>query len=233
MKKMRLCVLATLLLSLVMPSAIKAQDKVEASVGADVMSKYIWRGLDMSGASIQPYASLDYKGFSLGGWGSFSIDGEDYKEFDLSLSYSVGGFTFMFTDYWTDYGTGYFKYKSRNTDHVFNLQAGYDFDIFSINWDTNLTGDDYKANGKRAYSSYLEVSVPFSLLTIDWAASAGITPWENEFYGADGFSVICVGLGACREFSIGERLTIPVTLQGMWNPEHKKAYFAAGVGIYL
>ena len=43
-----------LLLSGLVPSATMAQDKVEASVGVDLVSGYIWRGQDLGGVSIQP-----------------------------------------------------------------------------------------------------------------------------------------------------------------------------------
>ena len=46
------------LLSTVMPFTTKAQDKVEASVGADIVSGYIWRGQDLGGVSLQPSAFL-------------------------------------------------------------------------------------------------------------------------------------------------------------------------------
>mgnify|MGYP007012338592 CR=1 FL=1 len=81
------------LLSTVMPFTTKAQDKVEASVGADIVSGYIWRGQDLGGVSLQPSASIAYKGFSLEAWGSVGIektnaDGYDAKELDLILGYS-------------------------------------------------------------------------------------------------------------------------------------------------
>ena len=53
-------------LSMTVPATSIAQDKVEASVGADLVSGYIWRGQDLGGVSIQPSLSVAYKGFSLG-----------------------------------------------------------------------------------------------------------------------------------------------------------------------
>lgn len=48
------------------PATLAAQDKVEVSLGADIVSKYVWRGFDQgSGASIQPTLGLAYKGLSL------------------------------------------------------------------------------------------------------------------------------------------------------------------------
>ena len=91
----KLGVIAITLLSVAMPFTAKAQDKVKASVGADIVSGYIWRGQDVGGVSLQPNASIAYKGLSLEAWGSVGIektdaDGYDAKEFDLTLGYSTG-----------------------------------------------------------------------------------------------------------------------------------------------
>jgi len=44
-------------LAIAVPAMGMAQDKVEASVGADFVSGYIWRGQDLGGVSIQPTLS--------------------------------------------------------------------------------------------------------------------------------------------------------------------------------
>ena len=84
------------------PSTMMAQDKVEASVGADLVSGYIWRGQNLGGVSVQPSLGISYKGLSLGAWGSVGIESKDTKEFDLTLGYSIGGFSVSITDYWFD-----------------------------------------------------------------------------------------------------------------------------------
>ena len=83
-------IMAMALLSMAMPFTAKAQDKVEASAGVDLVSGYVWRGQDLGGVSLQPSASIAYKGFSLGAWGSVGIESSDTKEFDLILGYSTG-----------------------------------------------------------------------------------------------------------------------------------------------
>ena len=35
------------MMAITLPAGLMAQDKVEASVGADLVSKYIWRGQDL------------------------------------------------------------------------------------------------------------------------------------------------------------------------------------------
>ena len=54
------------------PVVAEGQDKVEASVGADLVSSYIWRGKELGDVSIQPSVSLSWKGLSLTAWGSAS-----------------------------------------------------------------------------------------------------------------------------------------------------------------
>ena len=49
---------------------VMAQDKVEATVSADVVNQYIWRGTKCGEASVQPTLGVAYKGLSLTAWGS-------------------------------------------------------------------------------------------------------------------------------------------------------------------
>ena len=145
-------------LSMTVPATSIAQDKVEASVGADLVSGYIWRGQDLGGVSIQPSLSVAYKGFSLGAWGSAGIESADTKELDLTLGYSTGGFSISVTDYWFNGGPGYFHYGTHHTSHVFEAQIGYDFGPLAVNWYTNFAGaDGVNKDGDRAYSRLLQL----------------------------------------------------------------------------
>ena len=168
-------IMAMALLSMAMPFTAKAQDKVEASAGVDLVSGYVWRGQDLGGVSLQPSASIAYKGFSLGAWGSVGIESSDTKEFDLILGYSTGGFSVSVTDYWYNVtGDGvtakYFQYGAHNAanSHLFEAQIGYDFGPVAVNWYTNFAGDDgVDKDGDRAYSSYISVAAPFTLGGLD------------------------------------------------------------------
>ena len=42
-----------------------AQDELETTVAADVVSQYIWRGQDLGHVSLQPTLGIGYKGLSL------------------------------------------------------------------------------------------------------------------------------------------------------------------------
>ena len=218
------------LLSIVAP----AQDKVEATISADIVSKYTWRGLDQGSAAIQPTLGLGYKGLSLTAWGSYGfVDEKDVKEFDLTLSYKIGGFNIGVTDYWLSNGQDpdgrYFIYYAHSTNHVFEANIGYDFKLLSFQWYTNFTGNDgLTKSGKRAYSSYFEINVPFRLATIDWKATAGAVPYATTFYDTSGFAVINLGLQATKDIKITDTFSIPIFGQIIASPRQQTAYFIFG-----
>lgn len=218
----------------VLPQAAVAQDKVEVSAGFDLVSGYIWRGQDCGDVSIQPSLGISYKGLSLSAWGSTGFESEDTKEFDLTLGYSISGFSISVTDYWFDNGPGYFHFHSHNTAHVVEAQIGYDFGFLAFNWYTNLAGNDgVQDDGDRAYSSYMSIAVPFTLCGLDWSAEVAATPWETSYYngGANGFEVCDVNVGATKTFDLGKKFTLPVFVKAIWNPATEGTYFVAGVSI--
>lgn len=214
---------------------IQAQDnnnnQLDVSIGADIVSKYIWRGQDCGGASVQPSIGLSKYGFSLTAWGSVGFQSKDTPEIDLTLGYETGGFSIALTDYWFDYddGTRYFEYGVHSTSHIFEASVGYDFGFLALNWNTYFGGDDYKENGKRAYSSYAEAIVPFSLGGFDFAAELGMTPWEGDY--AQGLNVVNISLGAMRDIKITESFNIPLFAKLTFNPNQDKAYFSFGLSF--
>ena len=210
-----------------------AQDKVETTVAADFVSSYIWRGLDCGSVAVQPTLGIGYKGLSLAAWGSYGlVNTADTKEFDLTLAYTTGGFNIGITDYWFSAGLDpdarYFKYDAHGTNHVFEGNIGYDFGFASLQWFTNFAGNDYKADSKRAYSSYMEVVVPFKLATVDWTATAGAVPFESPLYGTSGFAVTNLALKATKDIKVTDTFSIPVFGQVVGNPCSQKAYLVFG-----
>ena len=120
---------------------IRAQPQTEISIGGDLVSTYVWRGVYQSGFSLQPEIGLSVGGFTVGVWGSTDLD--NFKEVDLSVGYSVRGFSVGVTDYWWGgqrLGDGrfapYFKYGDT---HYFEGTLAYEFGEkfpLGISWST-------------------------------------------------------------------------------------------------
>ena len=68
-------------LAIAVPAMGMAQDKVEASAGADLVSGYIWRGQDLGGVSIQPTLSVSYKLLVQWRTGVFSLRLTQYQPY--------------------------------------------------------------------------------------------------------------------------------------------------------
>ena len=214
-------------------TATNAQDKVEASVSADLVSKYVWRGQDLGAAAIQPSAGVSYKGLSLSAWGSYGLVNSGEEELDLTLSYSVGGLNIGVTDYFCGADAKYFEYSAHKTAHVFEANIGYDFGPVSLQWFTNFAGaDGVNKDGDRAYSSYVELNAPFNLGGLDWDATVGAVPFETSFYAdATGFAVTNISLKASKELKVTPTFTVPVFAAINTNPSTQKAYFTFGITL--
>ena len=209
----------------------------EVGLSGDIVSSYIWRGQDLGNVSLQPTLGVAYKGLSLTAWGSVGLTTPaDTKEFDLTLAYTLGGFNIGITDYWFNAGLDpenrYFKYDAHGTNHVYEANIGYDFGLASVQWYTNFSGNDgVNKDGDRAYSSYVEVVVPFKLSAIDWTATAGAVPFATDFYGTNGFAVTNLALKATKDIKVTDTFSIPIFAQVAANPCSQKAYLVLGLTL--
>lgn len=218
------------------------QDKVEGSIGTDLVSSYLWRGQQCAFVSLQPTASLNWKGLSLGAWGSVAIVPQDkfkgtQDELDISLSYNIKGFNVGVTDYFfADNGHPYFKHGGiGKTAHTFEGTVGYAWKYLEFNWYTNFAGNDGAGkNRKRAYSSYMQLDVPFHWVHIDWKATIGAVPYTTDFYAQDdshGFHINQVALRAEYPIQCGKKFQLPVYAQLMANPSNRNFYYMFGFTI--
>ena len=220
-----------LVMILAISAIIYAQENIETTISGDIVSSYIWRGQDLGNVST---LGIGYKGLSLTAWGSVGLsDPADTKEFDLTLGYTIGALNIGVTDYWFNAGLDpenrYFKYEAHGTNHVFEANIGYDLGPASIQWFTNFAGNDgANKDGKRAYSSYVALTVPFKLATVDWTATAGAVPFETDFYGTNGFAVTNLALKATKNIKVTETFSVPIFGQVVANPCSQRAYLVFG-----
>ena len=225
-----------LAMGMVMSMTTLAQDNIETTISADFVNEYIWRGLKLGDISVQPKLGVGYKGLSLTAWGNYGLSNvDDSKEFDLTLDYTIKGVSIGITDYWFSKGqdpdSRYFKYDAHGTNHVFEAYAGYDFSFASVKWFTNFAGNDYNMNGKRDYSSYAEVNVPFRLAAVDWTGSAGVVPFKSKLYSTNGFAVTYLSLRANKEIRITDTFTVPIFGQVVADPCTQNAYLVVGLTL--
>ena len=151
----------------------------------------------------------------------------------MTLAYTAGGLNIGITDYWFNAGLDpdarYFKYDAHGTNHVFEANIGYDFGIASLQAYTNIAGNDgVNKDGKRAYSTYVELAAPFKLAAVNWSASLGVVPFATDFYGTSGMAVTNVSLKAAKDIKITDSFSIPVFGQVVGNPCSQNAYLVFG-----
>jgi hypothetical protein len=235
--------------------AVSAQDSIEASVNADFVSRYIWRGQDRGGLSIQPQARVSWKGLFGQLNGSTGLHKEDRQEINITLGYQLAGFNIGVTDYWStgiDPENRYLFYDKQEGAHQFEGNLGYKCKYFSLQGYCMFWGNDHKpGETKQAYSTYIELAVPFRLGEIDWNVRAGMTPMQSsgswnietvqtmvgereikipEYNYAEQAACITAALRATKDIDLGD-VRMPVFAELNANPYLKKAWLVFGFSI--
>ncbi len=224
-----------------------AQTKCDFSLGADLVSSYVWRGSTLSGTSIQPAMGIGIGGFYFGTWGSVDIAGKGFKEVDLLAEYSLGNFKFGLYDYWfsSDSAYNYFDY-SDDASHSLEANLSYTFNALPLTfgWNTIIAGNDQylddQGKVKRAFSTYIEASYAFSIKEIKLDAAIGVSPWrsstlytgyekDGQRHGTDGFAVVNMSLTASRDIKITDKYSLGIFGQLSFNPAKKDAFFVFGI----
>lgn len=247
MKKSRIFTLILVFLSL--SSALLAQkdsSKTDTpfNVSCDLMSRYIWRGLDLgSSPSIQPGIEFCKGGFAIGTWGAFSTNLMGGQETDLYASYTLNDmFSLTVTDYFfpneiEDYK--YFDYARESTGHIFEGLISFNGTVklpLSILVATNFWGADAKKlkdDGSEdgiQYSTYAEIAYSYKNINLFMGFNV-ISPdtdkGEVGFYG-DSFGVINLGLTASKEINFADKFSLPISVSLITNPQADKIYMTAG-----
>jgi len=220
--------------------------KCDFSVGADVVSTYVWRGMYQTGASLQPAMNFISGGFSIGAWGSVDFAGFGYKEVDLTTSYSFKHLTIGLFNYWVsrEDNYNYFDFSS-TTAHLLEINLAYSFDPLplTLGWNTIIAGNDQyfddKGKTKRAFSTYLEAAYAFQIKDVNLEAAVGASPWKsntlytctpfNDGGGTNGFAVINLSLTASKDIKINDKYSLGIFSQLIINPAKEDAFFIFGI----
>ena len=237
-----------------MPLMSVAQDEVRATVQADFVSHYMWRGEDRGGFSIQPMGKLTWQGASFQVIGSTGLEKDDHHEIDIRLGYEYEGFNVGLTDYWqtgVDPEDRYFFFDQRKTGHQVEANVGYTCKYFTAQAYTMVWGNDFKKDGARAFSTFVELGVPFNLGGLEWLATVGFTPMESagyyetkpittdygtleakipHYFYAEGFAFNSASVRATKNLFLGD-VRVPVFAELHANPYLQTARLVLGIGI--
>ncbi len=233
--------LVLIFLAILFTSAF-AQSSVEVNANADFVSRYIWRGIDFGKSpAIQPSIGVAYKGFAIGAWGSYTLNetasGSD--EIDMCISYTADfepvSFTAMVTDYYfPNNGVkigNYNNYDDEDGAGAHTLEAGISASF--KNFPLNISGyfNFYNDEGN---NSYFQVDVPFTVKNYDMSVFVGATPGSEDtpdYYGAEDFSVINLGVSASKEIKITDSFSIPAFVSYILNPKAEISHVVFGISL--
>lgn len=215
-------------------------DAQTVSVGADAVSRYIWRGTDFGESfSIQPTLSVSAGGLEIGSWASYAMNPQSagVNEHDLWASYtftteSSGSFSLGVTDYYfpAPGGAGFFDFDGGGTGaHWIEPFASYTGpDAFPI----TLLGAAFVHNDPDN-SVYLQASYPVQVDGAEFGLTLGAVGGESAFYGTHGFSIVNVGLAASKAIQLNDRVALPVSVSYILNPDSERTFLVFGVGVSL
>jgi hypothetical protein len=222
------------------------------SLGVDLVSRYIWRGKDYGNSpGIQPNVSFSVAGLKIGVWGSYGVlyreNVGNYEEFDPYISYTWKWFTLGVTDYFNPNGispnTGnrYFNYNSATTGHTFETCLTFNgpekFPL-QVYVGTLVYGADkgkdslgvYGGGTKNNYSTYFELSYPFTVKGIGVKPFVGGIPFGSGWYGPYG-GVVNAGITVSKSIKISKEFELPVYTSVISNPQAQSVFFVFGVSL--
>jgi hypothetical protein len=205
------------------------------SLGADLVSRFVWRGTDYGGSpSIQPYIEAEIYGITLGAWGAYTINAPGAQEADLYISYSIADLVNIgFTDYfYPDDAPGLMDYFSDST-HIIELNASLSLKDFSLSANINLINDDEN-------SLYFEAGYSFGFIDLFIGAGNGVYTFETavpdydpltDSDPGDDFMLVNFGISASKDIKVTDSYSIPLYSKFIINPYTRTPFLIFGISF--
>jgi hypothetical protein len=234
------------LLLLLFVCAITDFSYAQFKFGADLYSRYLWRGLDFGNSpSFQPSITYTTGGLSVGFWGAYALsettnpaDGSKftYAEDDFWASYSValenaGSFSVTYTDYYIpSLGIPFGFYKPTSPGSAAHtLEGGISYtgpEKFPVTlaFYTNLSNDPDN-------SSYIQAGYPFTINDVTLTLTAGFTGAKSAYYGTTKGDVLNLGINVAKSITITDKFALPINVSYINNPSQDKSYLVCGVSL--
>jgi hypothetical protein len=231
------------------------------SAGADLVSRYIWRGADYGNSpAIQPALAFSVAGFKAGFWGSYgfaqyskqvndsTVAGMgNYAETDFYLSYTWKGFTIMAYDYFIpnslnpNTGNRYFNFKNSNTGHTLEVcvsWAGPEKFPLQLYAGTLVYGADKGKDATGAYGTSDEnnYSTYFEASYQFNIKGIGVKPFAGGIpFGSAWYGpyggVINAGLSVSKSIIITKDYSLPVFGSVITNPQAQSVFLVFGISL--
>jgi len=210
----------------------KTEEVSPFSFGADLVSRYIFRGLDYGDSpAIQPSLSFSRNGFTIGAWGSYAfiatptgIEADLYASYETKFGLSVG-----ITDYYypqeqlkifpdstiaPERSGTYFDYANTHYDELNISQSVKDFTI-SANW------------GFHNFDNALYFEAGYQFKWLEFFIGAG-----NKIYTAKRkFNVVNIGITASKDINITKKYAFGISSSVILNPDREQIHLVFGLSL--
>ena len=214
-------------------NAIAQETSSNFSFGANVQSRYIWRGLQFGGASpsVQPGIEYTTGKFTFGAWGAYSLGGNTVQETDLYLTVEINdAFSLTVTDYYfpTEGAVNNYLTLGTNTGHV------YEATITFAGIETFPIGLTVASNfaGASTGSTYIEASYTKTSGAIEYTLFAGgVFGDDHGYYLTDGSGLINLGIDLSKEIQVTKSFSLPVNTAFIINPDAENVFLTFGSSL--
>lgn len=235
---------------LVMSVVLQGQEGLEINAGADIVSRYIWRGLMVNDApNIQPSITMGYGGFELGLWGSSTLAKTNSSEDNYAFSHEVdfwAGYNFQFTsgmaigvvitDYYFPNGGVKFgnvnNYDAADGAGAHTLETGITLsgpETFPINFSAFM--NVHNDGGKNTYFQ-VDYSTEYKTLGFDYfIGAAGGSDKNPGYYGTENLNIINLGISVNKAIKFSESFSLPFFVSFIANPRSEVSYLICGVSF--
>ncbi len=208
----------------------------QVKIGAEITSRYIWRGVDYGNApSFQPSITFEEGAIKIGTWGAYSFAGAGsvFSEHDvfaeIAIESKAGIFSFIYTDY---YYPGsklkYFNFSGEGKG-AHTLEAGLSFKgsaPFPIQLSAYIN-----FHNDPDYSTYFQAGYPIETDDVSLLFFAGLSGKRSVWYGTSKTAVINVGINFTKQFYISDKLSFPIFASLIINPDLEQSYLIFGLSI--
>ena len=239
----------------------KTGSKAQFSAGADLVSRYLFRGTDFGNSpAIQPAISFSVAGFKAGLWGSYGVGQYSkqvndttivnmghFTEFDVYISYSLKGFTIMAYDYFfpnplnPNSGNQYYNFENKTTGHTLEVclsWAGPEKFPLQLYAGTLVYGADKGKDANGIYGAGIDnnYSTYFEAAYQFSVKGFGVKPFIGGIPSGSAWygpygGIVNAGLTVTKPIRITREYALPVFGSVITNPQAESIFLVFGISL--